>query len=561
MSLLPNTNIKGRLKLLVGTSIGLMLLIGIVGIATEQSLNDSLKTVYLDRTVPAADLGEMNRNILEIRLAVTRTLVFRSPASYQEASNNIKTLLEESDKLWTAYLATYLTPEEKLLATQLDSEYKSLRDTGFKVAEKALAEQRIDDIERLITSNQLQSLYAPVREDLHKLTQLQLDIAKQEFDGAQIKATQSIIASIALLLIAAGITIALAYSIISGIGRAVKSIDTTTQALGQGNLIARVSYNGNDELGNISRSINSMADSFRHTVSEVMSSAQQIASAAEEMSAISEQTSNGIFRQQSETDQVATAMNEMSATVQEVAHSAAQTASATQQANEQAVQSKRVVNDNIHAIRSLAQEVETATRVIEDLAEQSTSIGSVLDVIRGIAEQTNLLALNAAIEAARAGEQGRGFAVVADEVRTLASRTQESTQEIQKMIEGLQAGSKSAVQVMEKGRGQAQSSVQQSSRAGEALDVIAEAINKITDMSTQIASAAEEQSAVAEEINRNIVNISQIGNETSSGARSTADASLELERPCEISPGASRYKLSSGVLTTPRSLPRPMGLV
>ncbi|NHZ69797.1 MAG: methyl-accepting chemotaxis protein, partial [Thermotogales bacterium] len=241
-------------------------------------------------------------------------------------------------------------------------------------------------------------------------------------------------------------------------------------------------------------------------------------------------TREGVQRQKSEIDQVATAMTEMAATVQEVARNAATAAGAARDANEEAGSGKRVVKETIQAINSLAGEVQSASDVINQLAADSEAIGGVLDVIRGIAEQTNLLALNAAIEAARAGEQGRGFAVVADEVRTLAQRTQTSTQEIQSMIEKVQSGARNAVNVMESGREQAAGSVSKAGEAGTSLETINSAVSAINDMNMQIASAAEEQSAVAEEINRNIVNIGIVADETADGSNKIANANEDLVR-------------------------------
>jgi methyl-accepting chemotaxis protein len=221
-------------------------------------------------------------------------------------------------------------------------------------------------------------------------------------------------------------------------------------------------------------------------------------------------------------------MNEMTATVQDVAVNINHTATAADEANEQTREGSQIVQRSISQINKLAEQVESSSQTINDLEHHSEAINTVLDVIKGIADQTNLLALNAAIEAARAGEQGRGFAVVADEVRTLAGRTRQSTDEINEMIEKLQTGSRQAVAVMNQSREEAQSAVELATQTGSALDTITQAVGKINEMSTQIASAAEEQGAVAEEINRNIVKINDMSNQTADGASETATASKNL---------------------------------
>ena len=299
-------------------------------------------------------------------------------------------------------------------------------------------------------------------------------------------------------------------------------------ASGEGDLTQRLQARGNDEITQMARSFNHFVEAVQSLIQQVQGSSAQLAAAAEQMTAITAQTSEGVTRQRTEVDQVASAMTEMAATVQEVARNAANAAQAAKEANSEAEGGKKVVNDTISSINALAGEVTQAATVINSLAEDSEAIGSVLDVIRGIAEQTNLLALNAAIEAARAGEQGRGFAVVADEVRTLAQRTQTSTQEIQQMIEKVQEGARHAVSAMESGSTRAEASVQQAAEAGSSLDTITYAVSSINDMNMQIASASEQQSAVAEEINRNIVNIGAVSEEAAEGAEQTANASSEL---------------------------------
>ncbi len=333
---------------------------------------------------------------------------------------------------------------------------------------------------------------------------------------------------IALIALVVGLVIfhSIGLSIVAPIKRAASRMEDI--ASGGGDLTQRLAAKGNDEVTLLARNFNTFVDTLQNMILQVQSSTTQLATAAEEMSAITSQTSAGVRKQRSEIDLVATAMTEMAATVQEVASNASNAAQAASEANDESSDGKQVVDDTVVSINALANEVTQAADVVNHLARDSEEISSVLDVIRNIAEQTNLLALNAAIEAARAGEQGRGFAVVADEVRTLAQRTQESTLEIQHIIEKLQSGARHAVEVMNEGREKTNASVTQAALAGSSLDTIAYAISAINDMNMQIASAAEEQSAVAEEINQNIVNISNVAEETSHGAEQTAMASEEL---------------------------------
>ncbi len=300
--------------------------------------------------------------------------------------------------------------------------------------------------------------------------------------------------------------------------------------IASGDLTQSIKVDSKDEIGQLLTTLNSMQQKLIDMLSHISGTTTQLSTASEEMSVITAQTSRAIQQQQLETEQVATAMNEMTATVQEVAGNTNNTASAVCEANDHTENGRKVVEQTVEQINKLAEQIKHTLETIQNLEQYSEDINSVMDVINGIAEQTNLLALNAAIEAARAGEQGRGFAVVADEVRNLASRTQESTQEINQMIEKLQSGSRQAVQAMQESQEQASTAVVFATQSGTALETIAEAVIRINDMSTQIACAAEEQGAVSEEINGNIIQINEITHQTANGAEETSAASKDLAR-------------------------------
>jgi len=351
-------------------------------------------------------------------------------------------------------------------------------------------------------------------------------------------------AGIQLLLLLAGLLV-MGYIIRRVIISRINDMRHTMEAMTENEDLSRaVAIHAEDEVGAMGHAFNRMIGKFRYSLEAVAGVTRNLGEVSERVSNVAEKTHSAVMEQRNETDMVASAMNEMSATVQEVARHATQTASASSGADDESRLGVRVATEALDGIEVLIRDIENAAQVIKQVEADSVSIGMVLGVINGIAEQTNLLALNAAIEAARAGEQGRGFAVVADEVRTLASRTQKSTEEIQATIEQLQNGVRNAVKAMEEAQVKAHSGSDSVAKVAQSLNVIAGEVGTINDMNTQIATAAEEQSAVAEEINRNITTISVIADTTSTDAEQTSQISDELVRlAAELNRLVSQFKL------------------
>jgi methyl-accepting chemotaxis protein len=352
-----------------------------------------------------------------------------------------------------------------------------------------------------------------------------IQIERRDIESAQARSMQIIATLLALL-----VGVLAAVIITRQITRPLRETMAAVERIAGGDLTHDLRVTRRDELGVLQQSIGRMGTTLRELIGGIRDGVTQIASAAEELSAVTEQTSAGANSQKVETDQVATAMHEMAATVQEVARNAEQASHAATGADDEARAGDRVVGEAISQIERLAEEVHRSTEAMNLLQQESQKIGSVMDVIKSVAEQTNLLALNAAIEAARAGEAGRGFAVVADEVRGLAQRTQKSTEEIEELVASLQNGTQQVANAMLGSRNLTESSVELARKAGGSLESITRTVSNIQSMNQQIAAAAEQQSAVAEEISRSILNVRDVSEQTASASDETAASSVELAR-------------------------------
>jgi len=508
-----------------GVLIGMLLAAGLYGLHQASAINERVKNLYTQELVPLETVDDMKASFYRVRDRVGRHLMEPERQAVHEAK--IREQLERLRRNEAKYRESRLSEEElRLLDAYAEAwkRYLELIDNEVLPLSRA---GKVEEAEKVLYGPALQAFRA-AREAINALADYQVRRAKRRFDNAQ--AAYAEMRSLTLFLIVAGLVVAggLGWHLARSIRRPLLEVRQVLRRLDQGDLTGQVSYRSADELGQMANDLNNAIATQRELVAGILQTVEQIAAAGETMSAVTGRTRETVQGQQRETEQLATAMNEMTATVQEVARNIAQTAESAHEANRQTGEGSEVVQQAVARINELAEQIEASARKIESLEKHSETIGSVVEVIRGVAEQTNLLALNAAIEAARAGDQGRGFAVVADEVRTLAGRTQESTEEIQGMVEQLQAVAREAVEVMRQSQALSGSAVDYAARSGEALKAIAEAVGRITDMSGQIATAAEEQSAVAEEINRNVVRINDMASQTARGAEETARASEEL---------------------------------
>ncbi|MFJ7882097.1 methyl-accepting chemotaxis protein [Pseudomonas sp. NPDC096917] len=501
--LLGNISVNRKLGLGFGLVLVLTLLIAATGW-------NGLVSV-IDRGDKLANISKIIGQTKDLRIARLDYQTSQSDNDYREVNERLADLdasLELSRKTLTAPNDLALVDQQLKAAAEYKQVFTDLTQTS-QGHEQAL--QRLH-----VLGNDLIELS-------QKLSSIQT--AKRDQDSQHAKV---LLVSCALLALVIGIIAAwiITRQIVIPLQRSLK----TVELVAAGDLTRNIQTDRRDELGQLQTAIHRMTEGLRELIGGISEGVTQIASAAEELSAVTEQTSAGVNNQKVETDQVATAMNEMAATVQEVARNAEEASEAAAAADQQAREGDNVVAQAIAQIEKLAVEVGHSTEAMGHLKRESDKIGSVLDVIKSVAQQTNLLALNAAIEAARAGEAGRGFAVVADEVRSLAQRTQKSTEEIEELIAGLQSGTLQVSSSMDSSRTLTDSSVDLTRRAGESLGNITRTVSTIQAMNQQIAAAAEQQSAVAEEINRSVLNVRDVSEQTAAASEETAASSIELAR-------------------------------
>lgn len=513
-----------------GIGFGLIALIVLtLGVVSITRMGDMrAKALEVDENwLPGVEAtGEISKNMVRLREMTLRSVVYTDP---QVQAENRKTV-DELRGWITKELAAY----ENFIGN--DAEHDAFK--RFKQATLSYMPLQAEVV-RLASNGERDAAMEILNGEINKHSEELMaglnDLIKVNRDGASAAAAESasvyessiILTSVAIgiaMLITMVLAILFTRSITVPLDQAVQA----AEAVAHGDLTKDINILGNDEPARLLRALKNMQGKLRETILSISQSSSQLASAAEELNAVTEDSTRGLHQQNSEIEQAATAVNEMTAAVDEVARNAVATSEASRDSERTAKRGREQVINTVSAIDSLAADVTGTAVQVEELASKVNEIGRVLDVIRAIADQTNLLALNAAIEAARAGEAGRGFAVVADEVRALAHRTQQSTQEIEQMISGVQQGAGRAVSAMQSSNERARSTLDVAKAAGEALDEISEAISLISERNLVIASASEEQAQVSREVDRNLVNIRDLSVQTSAGANQTSAASREL---------------------------------
>lgn len=521
---------KIGLRLIAGFGILALILLlqGLFGLNNMSAIHERAEEMN-NNWIPALNaVGELNLALMRYRVSAVRLVIDVDPASLAKAESNLQARSLEAEAAQSAYEKLITEPKEQAIFAEL----REVKKRYMQGTERILAAMK--------AGNQANALDIIEREQnplADQLTKMLLELGKINRDGAAAAAKQSEqtyasskVLVIGSIVVALFVTVALAMLISRSIVTPLQQAVQATETIASGNLTQKIHFEGHDEPAQVLTALALMQDNLRSTVSQIGNTSVQLASAGEELSSVTEDSSRNLQRQNDEIQQAASAVTEMSAAVDEVARNAVSTAEASNQSSRLAHEGRDKVAQTVSALKTMTTEFTRTSALIGGLAEQSQDIGKVLDVIRAIAEQTNLLALNAAIEAARAGEAGRGFAVVADEVRALAHRTQVSTQEIEQMISKVQGGTKAAVDSMRGSVQRAGQTLGVAEEAGIALEQIYQTAGQISERNLLIASASEEQAAVAREVDRNIINISDLSTQSAAGANQTSAATYELAR-------------------------------
>ncbi|ALI08251.1 chemotaxis protein [Pseudomonas fluorescens] len=525
---LRQLNIAPRAALGFALIAVLVALLGVFALGQMSSIRDSEVAVETQWLPSIRGGDEIREWMLRIRTISLRMALDQDPKNIPVYRGQMDTRDKELGEKIAAYEKLVVTPEGRALYDQFKQTFAAYR-TGIAQSFTLAEQGRRDELIKLLLVDMKTVVDGSGKQlnDLAELFSKQVSIESQK--SQEHYANSRMIVSLFVVL-AALATVVLAMLLTRSIVKPLGAALNAAESVARGDLTRPIETHGNDEVSRLLKALATMQQNLRETLQGISGSAAQLATAADELNAVTLDSTHSLQQQNNEIEQAATAVTEMTTAVEEVARNAVSTSDATRQSSESASLGQQRVSDTVDAIGALASDVQVTGGLVQSLANQSQDIGKVLDVIRAIAEQTNLLALNAAIEAARAGESGRGFAVVADEVRALAYRTQQSTQEIEQMVQGMRSGATQALDSMQASSSRAASTLAMAERAGDALQTITASVNEIHERNLVIASAAEEQAQVAREVDRNLVNIRDLSVRSASGADQTSASSHELSQ-------------------------------
>jgi len=507
---------------------GLMLILGVFALNQMSKIRAAGEDIATASVPSIKALDEFTQLTLRLRVLSYRLLINREPDVQQKTIELFELRNKQIVDAQRVYEPLIDGPQERAAYdqyVQLLAQYRQLEERMKTLSRN----NQVDDLRKMLNSDLLANSEA-VNTALARLLEINTQQIAETDQGATDQYSLSFNLVVTLLVIATGLTLLFAWLLTVSITKPISKALEAAETIAEGNLTQPIHVDGSDEAGRLLAAMAKMQTKLRDTLQRISGSATQLASAAEELNSVTDESARGLTQQNNEIEQAATAVNEMTSAVEEVARNAVSTSEASKNATTSAGDGRDLVQETVSAIERMSADVQSTATLIGDLANESRDIGKVLDVIRGLADQTNLLALNAAIEAARAGEAGRGFAVVADEVRALAHRTQQSTSEIERMIGSIQSGTEHAVDSMRNSTERAASTLNIARGAGLSLDTINSAIVEINERNLVIASAAEEQAQVAREVDRNLVNIRDLSVQSATGANQTSAASSELSR-------------------------------
>ncbi|MCS3466522.1 methyl-accepting chemotaxis protein [Pseudomonas sp. JUb42] len=523
-----NVNIAPRAFISFALIAALVVLLGVFALMRMSQIYNASTAMATNWLPSIGYLGDISESTLRLRITSLRVAMNRDATTLTDTYKRLDELSDKLKGFQGKYAALIDSPTEK---TEYET-FKSVLAEYLQLQGQLVDFSRQDNQQEVLSllNNKMRVASLKMSEQISKLVELNKSAANASASNAKNQYDSAFTGVVVVIVVTAALTILLAWLLTRSIVAPIGSVLKAAEGMAAGDFTRTIDIQGKDELSRLLSALAGMRNNLRDTIKQISNSALQLVDASEKLSQVTDQAAHGMQRQNGEIEQAVTAVTEMTAAAEEVARNAVSTSESSKHSTLAARQGREQVMATVNAIKRMSEEMQASTQLVTGLATQAQDIGQVLDVIRSVAEQTNLLALNAAIEAARAGEAGRGFAVVADEVRALAHRTQKSTQEIEQMISAIQSSSGQAVESMQLSSSFSQTTLETATAADTALDQIARTIGQINESNLIIASASEEQAQVSREVDRNLVNLREVAIQSQAGSDQTRSASHDLSR-------------------------------